>query len=207
MLPLLIVLGIVAVLGLGFLSFFMVRRLHGSPNRVMAAASTSPLQGAVRDDSASRNAELLDSFASRPKTASRPLYRRKDTEAGPFSNPPLLSLFVEDQNTAIGRRNIHILKAGNTFSVGGGSSDFLIFLVSIPRRIGEIRFDGSQCTFTPLKTKYFPDIGSEKVSNCVGKTIRIISDKNYELFFHFEQYRDPLIVLNRLLHSIDVPKE
>jgi hypothetical protein len=118
---------------------------------------------------------------------------------------PLLSLWVEDQNTAIGRRNIHAVKACYTFTVGGGHSDFLIFLVPVPPHIGEVTFDGRQCIFVPTKPQYFPDIGSQQVPNCIGKTIKVISDKNYELHIRIERYEDPLTALNALLHSIDVP--
>jgi hypothetical protein len=120
-----------------------------------------------------------------------------------FDNgPPLLSLWVEDQNTAIGRRNIHAVKPGYIFTIGGGKSDFLIFLVSIPKHIAEVHFDGSQCTFVPVQPKYFPDLGSSTVPACIGKTIRVISDKGYELHIRVDRYEDPLLALNRMLHSI-----
>jgi hypothetical protein len=129
----------------------------------------------------------------------------KPPEINP-SGPLLLNLFVEDQNTAIGKRNIHSLKSGYSLSVGGGKSDdYYIFLVPVPPNIGEIRRDGSQCTFVPRKPKYFPDIGSNEVKDCINKTIRIISDKNYELRFRFEMYEDPLISLNRMLTSVHLP--
>jgi hypothetical protein len=112
---------------------------------------------------------------------------------------------VEDQNTAIGRRNIHIVKPGYTFTLGGGRSDFLIFLVPIPPRIAEIRSDGRQCTFIPKKPQFFPDIGSQSIPNCIGKTIRVISEKNYELRIRLERYEDPLAALNRLLNSVSLP--
>ena len=118
----------------------------------------------------------------------------------------MLNIFVEEQNTAIGRRNIHALKRGSNYSVGGGNSDFLIFLVPFPANIGQLHFDGTNCTFTPLKSEYFPDINSTPVSECIGKTIRILSKKNYEVFFHFEPYKDPLIEMNKMLHSINVPE-
>ena len=66
---------------------------------------------------------------------------------------------------------------------------------------------GNNCTFVPRKAQYFPDIGSQSVSNCIGKTIRVISDKNYELHIRMERYEDPLKKLNSLLHSIQVPGE
>ncbi|MDR2143403.1 MAG: hypothetical protein LBP29_03435 [Treponema sp.] len=201
-LPLLIGLGILALLVFGFIIFTMLKNLNSSPNRVMASAAT------VHGDSVAKNAELLNSFASTAKTRGVPPRRYHREEQNQFlSNPPMLNLCVEDQNTAIGRRNVHTLKPGSRFTIGGGASDFLVFLVPLPPRIGELRFDGTNCTFIPLKSKYFPDIGSQAVPECIGKTIRVLSDKNYELFFHFERYKDPLIALNQLLHSINVPEK
>ncbi|MDR2631197.1 MAG: VWA domain-containing protein [Spirochaetaceae bacterium] len=121
------------------------------------------------------------------------------------NGPLMLSLFVEDQNTNIGRRNIHTVKPGYSFTIGGGKSDFLIFLVPIPPRIAELRSDGAQCTFIPRKPEFFPDLGSQPVPNCEGIPIRIISERQYELFIRIDRYEDPLIALNRLLHSVDVP--
>jgi hypothetical protein len=207
--PLLIALGALILIILAVIVILMMRRLHSSPNRVIASASSVNFD-AHADNSAAKNAELLNSFATHRKTASQlgPPQRRyhRDDPNQFLTNPPMLNLFVEDQNTSIGRRNVHTLKQGSTFTVGGGNSDFLIFLVPIPSRIGELRYDGNNCTFTPLKPNYFPDIGSEKVTECIGKPIRLLSDKKYEIFFHFERYRDPLIALNQLLNSISVPE-
>ncbi|MDR2071836.1 MAG: VWA domain-containing protein [Spirochaetaceae bacterium] len=202
-LPFLITAGLLLLLVLAFIIIMIARKLQSSPNKVIAAASST-------DDTAARNAELLNKFASQQAEASlkgphRRYHHLRDDSSQFLTNPPMLTIFVEEQNTAIGRRNVHALKKGNTYTVGGGNSDFLIFLVSIPPRIGRLYFDGNNCTFTPLKPRYFPDIGSNPVHECLGKTIRILSDRNYEIFFHFEQYKDPLIVLNQLLHSISVP--
>jgi hypothetical protein len=112
---------------------------------------------------------------------------------------------VEDQNTFIGKRNIHLLKAGTTLDIGGGNSDFLIFLVPLPRRIAEVRFDGERCIFVPRRPEFFPDIGREPVEDCVGKTIRVISQKGYELKVRLDRFEDPLASLNRFLHSIETP--
>ena len=194
------------LLGVGVLLLFLVlfiiilraRSLHSSPAKVMAEVNTTK-----------ENAKLLNSFASRQTEASLhgPRRRNQYKDSGEFlTNPPMLNLFVEEQNTAIGRRNIHSLKTGSTYSVGGGNSDFLIFLVPIPPRVGQLYFDGTNCSFTPLKPEFFPDIGSTPVPECIGKTIRLISRKSYEVFFHFERYIDPLIVMNQLLHSVQVPE-
>jgi len=163
-----------------------------------------------------RDAELMSNYSQTQKSQARPPLAQRPPERKPLpkdkvyedsayiGGPVMLNLFVEDQNRAIGRRNIHTAKSG-TFSVGGGKSDFLIFLVPIPASIANVQFDGRNCTFIPLKPKYFPDIGSQSVHNCIGKNIRVMSDKGYELFIRVERYEDPLKVLNRLLNSIAVP--
>jgi len=122
------------------------------------------------------------------------------------SLPVIINLFVEDQNTAIGKRNIHSVKSGYSLTVGGGKSDFLIFLVPIPPAIGEFRREGSHFRFIPRKPKYFPDLGSKELPDCLNKTIRIVSDKNYKLRIRLEQWEDPLVALNKLLLSVKVPR-
>ncbi|MDR2053338.1 MAG: hypothetical protein LBP80_07980 [Treponema sp.] len=114
---------------------------------------------------------------------------------------PMVYLEVDYQNRNIGRRNTHFLKAGSTYTVGGGNSDFLIFLVPVPRSIGIVRFDGRECTFIPKKLRYFPEISGEPVPDCIGKTIRVISDSGYTLSFRFRQYEDPLLALNRAMNA------
>jgi hypothetical protein len=137
----------------------------------------------------------------------KPLPKDKVYDESAYGNggPMLLNLFVEDQNTAIGKRNIHSLKPGYSFTIGGGKSDFLIFLVPIPPRIADVSYDGRNCAFIPRKPQYFPDIGSQTIPNCIGKTFRVISDKKYELHIRIERYEDPLQALNKLLRSIKVP--
>ncbi|GAB6390942.1 MAG: VWA domain-containing protein [Treponematales bacterium] len=135
----------------------------------------------------------------------RPLPKDAPDENEGFDGPLVLRLFVEGQTTAIGRRNIHEVKPGAALTIGGGRSDFLIFLVPMPPAIAELRFDGAHCVFVPRKPKYFPDIGSHEVPKCLGKTIRVISDRNYELHIRIERYHDPLVTLNRLLNSVSVP--
>jgi hypothetical protein len=122
----------------------------------------------------------------------------------PGGQPVMLKLFVEDQNTFIGNRNIHAVKPGVNFTIGGGKSDFLIFLVPMPFRIADLRYKGGSCTLIPRKPKYFPDTGSSPVKDCIGKTVRVVSDKDYELFMRIESCEDPLAALNRLMNSVRV---
>jgi len=95
------------------------------------------------------------------------------------------------------------MKAGATLSLGGGRSDFLVFLVPLPARIADVRFDGERCSLVPRRPAYFPDSGSQTIDDCLGKTVRVVSDKGYELFLRLERFEDPLKKLNSFLRSID----
>jgi hypothetical protein len=209
--PFIIGLIILILLILGLIIFFASRRLGSSPNRVMAEVASSGSRKKDTSDFVDHSKELA-SYASGQSRRSTPYDNRPikvDKEKQPVINPSaplLLNFFVEDQNTAIGKRNIHSLKSGYGLSVGGGKADdFLIFLVPIPTGIGEIRRNGGSLTFIPKKPKYFPDTGSSEIRDCINKTIRIVSDKDYEMRFRFEMYEDPLLSLNRTLMSIKVP--
>jgi hypothetical protein len=210
-LPFILLVIILALLLLGIIIFLASRKLGSSPNRVMSeVASTNGKTPRDKTKFADHSKELAK-YASIPNRRSTPY------DAHPFkpdthkpvinpSGPLLLNLFVEDQNTAIGKRNIHSLKSGYSLTVGGGKSDdYMIFLVPIPSHIGEIHRNGSSLTFVPKKPKYFPDIGANEVKDCINKTIRIISDKHFEMRFRFEMYEDPLDALNRVLMSVKIP--
>jgi hypothetical protein len=114
---------------------------------------------------------------------------------------PMVYLEVDDQNRNIGRRNTHSLKAGSNYTVGGGNSDFLVFLVPLPPAIGILKFDGKECVFVPKKLRYFPELSGEPVPDCIEKTIKVISDSGYNLSFRFKQYEDPLSAINRIMNS------
>jgi hypothetical protein len=205
--PVLVGLGIGALLALGLIIFFVARRLQDSPKRVIAqAASPSPAPTPVSTAASTSvsDTSLIENYAANQKPRSTP-YQNTYKPPAKIEGPLMLSLFVEDQNTMIGKRNIHLAKPGYNFTIGGGKSDFLIFLVSVPPHIAEVRVDGERCTFIPRRPQYFPDTGSQQISDCIGKMIRIVSEKGYELHLRMERYEDPLLSLNRLLHSVDVP--
>ncbi|MCL2765560.1 MAG: hypothetical protein FWD40_09830 [Treponema sp.] len=210
-LPVIIAIIIGILLLLALILFLASRRLGSSPNKVMASVS-SPA-ASKKEDRFVDHSKDLGKYAAASGSARRttPYENRLSVNKNtpPVINPSgplLLNLFVEDQSTSIGKRNIHSLKSGYSFSVGGGrSDDYLIFLVPFPAHIGEIRRNRSSLTFIPRKPKYFPDIGSNEVHNCINNTIRIISDKNYEVRFRFEMYEDPLEALNRMLMCVKVP--
>ncbi|MDR0784326.1 MAG: hypothetical protein LBE74_00375 [Treponema sp.] len=122
-----------------------------------------------------------------------------------MDGPCLLSLSVENQNTNIGRRNFHSVKTGFSLTVGGGDSDFLIFLTSLPSRLAKIHFNGEHCSFIPLKRQFFPEITSKTLPDCIGRTIRIKTEKNYDIFIRVVLHESPLQKLNRLLNLVRPP--
>lgn len=115
-----------------------------------------------------------------------------------------LSLHVRDQNPYIGKRNIKTVHAGGRKSVGGGSSDFLVFLYPTPRRVAELYYDGESLTLIPLKRSFFPDYAGP-VEDCLGKELRMVNARGRELRLRFERYVPPVESLNKLLHCIDAP--
>ena len=66
---------------------------------------------------------------------------------------------VSLQNHQIGFRNVHRIPEGAARNVGGGFSNYLIFLVRVPASIGEIRNVDGSYMFTPLRAEMFPGLG------------------------------------------------
>jgi len=114
----------------------------------------------------------------------------------------MLELVVGNQNSNIGKRNIHMMKAGSRLSIGGGVSAFLVFLVRFPSHIAEIRYDGKRCDLAILKPQYFPNETENVIRDCIGREFVIRSDKYYDVAFTLKVYEDPVLKLNRLLKSI-----
>jgi hypothetical protein len=113
-----------------------------------------------------------------------------------------IEFLVAEQNPHIGLRNVRSLTAGGSRSIGGGANDFLIFLVSVPRKSAEIHFDGEKLTFVPLRPELFPELLGP-VEDCLGKDIPMISQSGYPLTLRFTAYEKPVDKINRLLHCID----
>ena len=114
----------------------------------------------------------------------------------------MIELDVHYQNKAIGKRNVHMMKAGSRLGIGGGSSAFLVFLVKFPANIAEIRYDGVSCDLAILRPEYFPYETDVVVRDCIGRDFTIVSDKEYEVSFSLREYEDPVARLNKFLTSI-----
>ncbi len=114
----------------------------------------------------------------------------------------MFELEVKEQTRMIGKRNVHLMRAGSKLSLGGGRSSFLIFLVKFPGRIADIRFDGKKCSLAILKPEFFPYETENVIENCVDREFTLVSDRDYEVRVTVREYEDPVVKINRLLTSI-----
>ncbi len=113
-------------------------------------------------------------------------------------------LHVRGQNPNIGRRNIHIMHAGSKKSIGGRGSEFLVFLLPIPRNIACAYYDGVDITIVPSIPECFPD-STGIIERCLGREIRMVNTRGKELFLMFDRYIPPVDTINKLLHCIESP--
>jgi len=175
-------------------------------------ASAAAIARQNRDES-ERTVALLAEASGRRAPARRPsaAEETKARAAAAAFSPRVVKpgsirveFLVAEQNPHIGTRNVHSLSAGASKSVGGGGSDFLVFLVSVPRRSAELHFDGEKLTFVPLRPELFPEL-SGPVEDCLGMDIPMISKSGYPLTLRFTAYEKPVDRINRLLHCIETP--
>ena len=124
------------------------------------------------------------------------------------SQAGMMELFVYNQNTSIGKRNIHVMKSGTRLSIGGSKSDdFLIFLVPFPANLAQVQYDGNDYRVSILKPEYFPYETSNTIYPCIGRDITAVSKKGYHVTFTFRGYEDPMVRLNTILTSINYTDE
>jgi hypothetical protein len=115
-----------------------------------------------------------------------------------------VELKVEGQNPHIGMRNVHTLHAGGSKTVGGGRSDFFVFLVPTAKRAAELRYDGERLSFIPRRAELFP--GTEGIlEDCLDTDILMLGRGDYPLVLRFVLYERPADKINRLLRCIETP--
>ena len=178
------------------------RRIAYTVERIDSSKEVNSLASQQKAENQERFA-VLDSAAKKPAIQSA-RYAGADANARVEIRKNaniMLELNVPRQNPNIGKRNIHMMKAGAKLAIGGGNSSFLIFLVKFPANIAEIRYDGEQCSLAILKPEYFPYEKNNIIENCVNKTFRVVSDKAYEVEFEFTVFEDPATRINRILTS------
>ncbi len=174
------------------------------------APQSIDLNHEVNDFAAIQEQQKRDRYNTLTESARKPIHHSHiPAGADPDTAVPVLErrslmfeLQVRYQTRMIGKRNVHVMKAGSKLSLGGGNSAFLVFLVKFPHRIADVRFDGKQCSLAILKPEYFPYESENIVENCVGREFVIVSDRDYEVCFTLKEYEDPVVKLNRLLTSI-----
>ncbi len=111
---------------------------------------------------------------------------------------------VNEQTSLVGFRNIHSIKSGSRFIVGGmKSADFLVFVVKVPARLAQVFFDGEKLSFVPLRPEFFPGIEG-MLDDCLDAPIKCVTPTGYEMTMSFSKWENPALKFNRLLDLIDL---
>jgi hypothetical protein len=108
---------------------------------------------------------------------------------------------VLDQNPYIGTRNIRAIPPGRSCSVGGDGSNFLIYYLPMPKRIGDIRNTGKQYIFIPRRRERFVSLEKPLV-DCLNVAIEALSLRGQPVRFVFQEYVSPAEAINRLMLSV-----
>ncbi len=113
-----------------------------------------------------------------------------------------IELYVVNQNRNIGLRNVAIMKKGDVKTVGGRGSNFLIFLMPIPKNIGRISYDGETFVFEPIK-KEFLLYPKSKLKDCLNRELTALTDKGKRIYFTFQPYISKKDRINKIIHLTD----
>ncbi len=196
---------------LGWLPFWTKGRARKALGQ---AASSAPQGSTAKTDAALRASPTPGQKVVTPLVARSPA-QSQIQEEGPEHFPKVavgikrkgqarIEFRVLEQNSHVGKRNVHELREGQARSIGGKHSDFLIFLVPMPHAVAELQFDGETCSFVPRDRRLFPALNGP-VSPCLDLDIPMVSPRGYPLTLRFSTWEDPGLKLNRLLHCIEVP--
>jgi hypothetical protein len=171
----------------------------GSADRILEHAAT--VQGRL---------PLKSEMKPKRTEISRSEYKRREREAAALriaakkEGKELLEFVVEGQNPNIGMRNVHVIEAGHKMSLGGGNSDFLVFLMDTPSRVADVHFDGEKLIVVPLKAEFVPGmVGPTNVA--LGESFEILSKRSRPLRVKFVAYERETDKINKLLHCIELP--
>ncbi|EMB23941.1 hypothetical protein HMPREF9723_01079 [Treponema denticola OTK] len=184
------------------------KNFAGDGGSIYSADNLDRVASQRQDDEVLRRRVLAASFAAKePRGTYMSPANFFETIEIKRNKSGMTEIYVLNQNRNIGRRNIHVMKPGTSLTLGGGKTDnFLIFLVPFPARLAQVRYDGQDYHLAILKPKYFPYEKSNVVNNCIGKTVTIVSDKGYHVYFTFREYENPTEKLNSILTSIKYDK-
>ena len=184
------------------------KNFAGDGGSIYSADNLDRVASQRQDDEVLRRRVLAASFAAKePRGTYMSPANFFETIEIKRNKSGMTEIYVLNQNRNIGRRNIHVMKPGTSLTLGGGKTDnFLIFLVPFPARLAQVRYDGQDYHLAILKPEYFPYEKSNVVNNCIGKTITLVSDKGYHVYFTFREYESPTEKLNNVLTSIKYDK-
>ena len=184
------------------------KNFAGDGSSMYSADNLDRVAAQKQDDEVLRRRVLAASFAAKePRGTYMSPANFFETIEIKRNKSGMTEIYVLNQNRNIGRRNIHVMKPGTSLTLGGGKTDnFLIFLVPFPSHLAQVRYDGQDYHLAILKPKYFPYEKSNVVNNCIGKTVTIVSDKGYHVYFTFREYENPTEKLNSILTSIKYDK-
>ncbi|WP_444818863.1 VWA domain-containing protein [Treponema denticola] len=184
------------------------KNFAGDGGSIYSADNLDRVASQRQDDEVLRRRVLAASFAAKePRGTYMSPANFFETIEIKRNKSGMTEIYVLNQNRNIGRRNIHVMKPGTSLTLGGGKTDnFLIFLVPFPARLAQVRYDGQDYHLAILKPKYFPYEKSNVVNNCISKTVTIVSDKGYHVYFTFREYENPTEKLNSILTSIKYDK-
>jgi len=115
-----------------------------------------------------------------------------------------IELYVEGQNPNIGTRNVHYIRKNTSASVGGGFSNFLIYMYRLPPRIGLVSRKEERYTFSPVKPEFFENAG--EVVDCLNKDITVVCSSGRKVTIRFRKYVSELEKINMLMRSIRKPE-
>ena len=184
------------------------KNFAGDGSSMYSADNLDRVAAQRQDDEVLRRRVLAASFAAKePRGTYMSPANFFETIEIKRNKSGMTEIYVLNQNRNIGMRNIHVMKPGTSLTLGGGKTDnFLIFLVPFPAHLAQVRYDGQDYHLAILKPKYFPYEKSNVVNNCIGKTVTIVSDKGYHVYFTFREYENPTEKLNSILTSIKYDK-
>ena len=190
------------------LSYSETKYTAGDGSSMYSADNLDRVAAQTQDDEILRRRVLAASFAAKePRGTYMSPANFFETIEIKRNKSGMTEIYVLNQNRNIGMRNIHVMKPGTSLTLGGGKTDnFLIFLVPFPAHLAQVRYDGQDYHLAILKPKYFPYEKSNVVNNCIGKTVTIVSDKGYHVYFTFREYENPTEKLNSILTSIKYDK-
>jgi hypothetical protein len=121
--------------------------------------------------------------------------------------PVRVEFIVESQNPAIGLRNVSWMRPGQRRSIGGGSSDFLVYLVAMPPRIATIAYDGEGFVLAPARPELFPEIKEASVRIGFDEALPFVSPKGYAMRMKIRPYVSAIERINSLLLSLKPSEE